>query len=86
MLNMVSPKLSPPFDDFLDYLIEKVTPQEILAYQASEAEQERANELLERGSAGELTPDELAELDRMLQSHRLVSVMKARALEMLSKS
>lgn len=73
------------YDDFLDFIFEKATPEEILAYEASPKAQERAVELLERGSAGELTPEEIAELDQMLYTHRLVSVMKARALEALSK-
>ncbi|MEZ4670300.1 MAG: hypothetical protein R3E39_20530 [Anaerolineae bacterium] len=76
--------LSPVYDDLLDYLIEKATPQEILAFKASAAAEERAEELLEKNSAGTLTPDETAELQQMLQVDRLVSVLKARALEAIS--
>lgn len=82
---MVLSKLSPPIDDFLDYLVEKATPEEILAYKASEKEQEHANDLLERGSAGLLTPEEKAELDVMLEAHRFVTVVKSKALKALRK-
>lgn len=82
---MVAP-LAPAYDDLLTFLVEKATPQEILAYTASGAAQERADDLLERSSAGTLTPEETTELEQMLQVDRLVSVLKARALEALSKS
>lgn len=82
---MVLSKLSPPIDDFLDYLVEKATPEEVLAYKASEEEQEHANDLLERGSAGLLTPEEKAELDVMLEAHRFVTVVKSKALKALRK-
>lgn len=76
--------LSPVYDDLLDFLVEKATPEEILAFAPSEAAQERAEELLEKNNAGTLTPDEYAELQQMLQVDRLVSVLKARAIEALS--
>jgi hypothetical protein len=83
---MVAPNLSPVYDDFLNYLIQKATPAEILAFKPSEVAQERANDLLEANSAGMLTTEEAAELEQMLQIDRLVSVLKARALEALDKS
>ena len=77
---------APIYDDFLDYLIEKATPTEILAFQPSAKALERAEILLDRSSEGTLTTDERAELDQMLQMDRLVSVLKARALATLKKS
>lgn len=71
---------APIYDSFLDYLIEKATPAEILAFRPSAEAQERAQTLLDRSSEGTLTPEERAELDQMLQMDRLVSVLKARAL------
>ncbi len=70
--------------NFMDYLIEKASPQEILAYQASEAEQKRAIELLEKLNVGDLTPEEVHELQVMQQRNRFVIAMKARALETLN--
>ena len=77
---------APIYDNFLDYLIEKATPAEILAFRPSAEAQERAQTLLDRSSEGTLTPEERAELDQMLQMDRLVSVLKARALAALQKS
>lgn len=72
--------IAPNYDDFLDYLVEKATPAEILAFRPSSKALERATTLLERSSEGTLTTDERAELDQMLQMDRLVSVLKARAV------
>ncbi len=82
---MVVP-ISDVYDEFLNYLIEKASPQEILAFKPSLESQERAIELLERNNAGTLTPDEIAELEQMRQVDRLVSVLKARALEAINRT
>jgi uncharacterized protein YciU (UPF0263 family) len=79
-------KVSLPYDDFLEFLIDKVTPEDILSYQAPDELQARAIELLERSSEGELTSEEQAELDEMARVDRLVGVIKARALAALKKS
>jgi hypothetical protein len=83
---MVLPHLSPTYDDFLDFLAQKATPQEILAFEASPAAQRRAEVLLERNSAGTLTSDEAAELQQMLQVDRFISVLKARALHAMKRA
>ena len=77
--------LSVAYLDLMDYLIEKATPEEILAYKASEKEEQRAAELLEKNSAGTLTPEESEELQQMLEVDRLVSVLKSRALKALNQ-
>jgi trans-aconitate methyltransferase len=45
---MATAKLVPSYERFLDRVVESMTPQEILAFQVSEAERERAEELLEK--------------------------------------
>jgi hypothetical protein len=82
----MSANVLPAFDAFLDYLVEKATPQEILAFSVSEEEQERATELLERQNAGQLTSEEKIELDRMLEFDRWVSLLKAKALAALKRA
>lgn len=47
---------APIDNDFLDYLVEKATPTEILAFEPSSRAQARAESLLERSSEGMLTP------------------------------
>ncbi len=82
---MATPTVLPAFDAFLDYLVEKATPQEILAFSLSPEEQEHATELLERQNAGKLTPEEALELNRMAELDRLVSLLKAKALVALKR-
>lgn len=82
---MVVAPLPPIYDDLLDFLARSITPQEMLAYRPSDLAQERAEELLEKNSAGTLTPAEHVELQQMLQVDRMVSVLKARALESLNQ-
>jgi hypothetical protein len=83
---MMNTNVSPAYDQFLDYLIEKATPEEILAYQISDAEKERAEYLLDQNNEGELTPEERAELQQMLQLNRLISLLKAKAAYIRSQS
>jgi predicted HTH domain antitoxin len=78
---MVAARLSPVYDDLLEYLVKKASPQEILAFQPSEAARARAIELIEKSSEGELSAEERAELAQMRQIDSFVSVLKARALE-----
>ncbi|MEP7294080.1 MAG: hypothetical protein ABI835_19995 [Chloroflexota bacterium] len=77
---MATAHLLPLYDEFLDYLIEKASPAEILAFQPSEDAQEYARDLLERNSEGELTVEEKYQLAQMLQFERMMSVLKAKAL------
>lgn len=74
------------FEELVSYLAEKATPEEILAFEASEDAQSRAEELLAHNSEGTLTLDERLELEQMLHFDRLVSALKAKALEDLSKN
>lgn len=74
----------PLYDEFLDFLVERVTPAEILAFKASDEAQRRAERLTERNQAGTLTPEEAAELEQMLELELLLSVLKAKALVALS--
>lgn len=74
------------YDAFLDYLVEKASPQEILAFKVTEAAEQRMTDLLEHQNAGLLTPEETIELEHMLRFDSLVSVLKAKALEALSHS
>ncbi len=68
------------YDEFLEYLAQRATPEEILAFKASDAAQRRAEELTEHNKAGTLTPEEEVELDQMRRFNRLVSMLKAKAV------
>lgn len=82
---MTLSKLAPVYDHFLDYLVQKATPQEILAFRVSDEEQQRAQELTERNKAGLLSPSEDEELAQMLEFDLLLSALKAKALKAISR-
>lgn len=83
---MATTNLTPIYDELLDYLVCKTTPQEILAFRPSQTAQERADYLTERNKSGMLSADEAAELQQLLELDALVSTLKARALAALSAS
>lgn len=68
------------YDYFLSFLVEKATPQEILAFEIPESERHHALALLEKQDAGTLTPEEGVELEQMQRIDRLVSALKAKAI------
>ena len=72
--------LTPVYDYFLDFLVEKATPQEIIAFTIPEPERIRALTLLDQQDADALTPEEAVELDQMQRVDRLISALKAKAL------
>ena len=69
------------FEELVEYLAQKATPDEILAFEASESAQTRAEELLERNSEGALTLEESLELEQMVHFDRIVTGLKAKALK-----
>lgn len=83
---MATAREIPPYTSFVEYLLEKMTPEEILAYQASDAEQERGEELTEKNKEGTLTPEERAELKKMMELELLVGLLKARAMVALKNT
>ncbi len=77
-LRMASTRLLPLYDEFHGFL---ATPEEILAFKASPEAQAYAQELIERSSAGELTPEEEQTLKQMANFERMMSLLKAKALK-----
>jgi hypothetical protein len=73
------------YDEILDYLIAKATPEEILAFRASPEADERAVYLIDGNNAGTLTLEEQIELQQMLYFDSRISVLKARAAAQLKK-
>lgn len=81
---MVAVHVPTAYEELVNYLAERATPEEILAFQISEEAQARAEVLLENNSAGSLTLEERVELEQMVYFDGLVSVLKAAALERLN--
>lgn len=78
--------LSPAYDHLLGYLIDKASPQNILAFSLSEQEKERAIELLDKQDEGTLTSEEAVELEQMREVELLVMALRAKALEASSSA
>jgi len=79
---MLNAKLPMIYEDFLAFLLEKLSPEDILSFKASPKAQERADELMDRNNSGEITKEERGELDRMVEIDLMISVLKARAVAM----
>ncbi len=75
-----------PSDELVDFLVREATPQAILRFEASEADQERAEMLIAKLQEGTLTPEEYRDLQRFRAENRLVIALKTRALELLNAS
>jgi hypothetical protein len=67
------------YDQFLEYLAAKVSPEDILSFQDSAQEQGRLEELTEKNKADTLTPAERNELDEILAFNRLMTFLKTKA-------
>ena len=81
---MSVPAIPSVYDNLLSFLVEKATPEEILAYTVPEAVATRAIELMERNNEGLLTEGEAAELEDMRRADKLISLLKARSLNLMT--
>jgi hypothetical protein len=69
------------YQEVLDFLIKRPTPEEIVAFKVSSQAQTRLSELLEKNRSITLNPMELAELDVYEQLEHMMILLKARALK-----
>jgi hypothetical protein len=68
------------YQEVLDFLIKRPTPEEIIAFKVSPHTQRRLQGLLEKNRSGSLTPMEIGELDVYEQLEHLMILLKARVL------
>jgi hypothetical protein len=73
-------------DEVLDFLLSAPTPEQIVAFQASETAQARLRYLLEANRNGTLTDSERLELDEASNLNHFIILLKARAFKLLDKS
>ncbi len=73
--------ISAVYQEVLDFLIQRPTPEEIVAFKVSPQAQTRLSELLEKNRSTTLDSIELAELDVYEQLEHLMILLKARALK-----
>ncbi|MDJ0616964.1 MAG: hypothetical protein QNJ63_09495 [Calothrix sp. MO_192.B10] len=69
------------YQEVLDFLIKRPTPEEIIAFKVSPQAQTRLGELLEKNRSATLSSRELAELDVYEQLEHMMILLKARALK-----
>jgi hypothetical protein len=67
------------YDEFMEFLAQRRSPEEVLAFKASPTAQHRADELTERNKASLLSDQEKIEFEEMLQINQFVSRLKAKA-------
>lgn len=67
------------YAEVLDFLLNRPTPQDIVAFKVSPAAQARLGELLDKNRADELSETEAAELDLYEQIEHLMILLKAKA-------
>ena len=81
---MDTPSISPAYYHFLEFILEKAAPQEILSFQLSESERQRIVDLLDKQDDDALSADEAAELQQIVLIDRTLLALKARALKSLA--
>lgn len=69
------------YQEVLDFLIKRPTPEEIIAFKVSSQAQSRLEELLSRNRSTTLNSMELAELDVYEQLEHMMILLKARAFK-----
>jgi hypothetical protein len=75
----------PVYHELADFIVEKISPEEILAFKVSAAAQKRAEQLLTTMKTASLTEEQEAELEQIAQFDLLVGVLKARAMAALKQ-
>ncbi len=74
---------SPTYDEVLEFLVSAPTPEQIIAFHASDLTQAQVRDLLEANQNNVLTPEQAAELDQFEQVNHLVSLLKIYARQRL---
>jgi hypothetical protein len=72
------------YAEVLDFLIKRLTPQEIAAFKVSSQAQERLQTLLEKNREATLTVEETTELDVYEQLEHLMLLLKVRAINSIN--
>jgi hypothetical protein len=72
-----------PYDEFVDFLVETVSPESLAKYSPSAALQNRAAELANREGSSGLPDDERRELEQFRTVEAIVSLVKTRMRQRL---
>jgi hypothetical protein len=80
---MAVSRTSAVYDEFIEFITSSPTLEQIADYRLSEAAEARVDYLLEQNNSGEISTDELAELNDYLCIEHLIRMAKIRAQEKL---
>ena len=70
---------SPVYLELIDFIVARATPEALLQFRPSEANQRRVSELIEGQHKGMLSAEESSELDDFVQVEHLLIMAKAQA-------
>lgn len=76
--------ISPVYAEVYESLLPSPTPEQVIAFRASAAVQERAGQLLEANRSGTLSAEEEAELNEFERVNHFVSMLKIYARQRLN--
>jgi hypothetical protein len=76
----------PAYLEIIDFIAAGTTPETVIQFKPSPEAQRRVSDLIEGEKGTGLSPEEKAELDHFLELEHILSMAKARAREILSRS
>jgi hypothetical protein len=72
------------YEEIIDFIASGTTPESVIAFRPSEALQSRVTDLSGKANAGDISPEELSELEDCLQLGHIMVLAKARARQFAS--
>ena len=66
-------------DEIIDFIAGGCTPEEVIAFQASDATKARVEDLIDKEKSSVLRPEETAELNQYMELEHIMRMAKARA-------
>ena len=76
---------SPVYLDLIDFIAAGTSPEAVANFCPASEAQLRLEALIEREKAGNLSPEEKAELDHFMELEHILRMAKARARQILSR-
>ena len=67
------------YEEIVDFIAARISPEDVLGFQASDAVKERVEDLIYREKTTGLSSDDKSELDQYLQLEHIMRLAKTRA-------
>ena len=65
-----------PYDEFFEWLIQHMTPEDIIAFQMPQESRDRIQEIVNHNSAGQITSEDEAELQQAVDFEHMILHIK----------